>query len=373
MALPVPVKTWNISANNAVPSNVGPADPLGRTKDLADFWCTVVDQLLLLDPINITVAGSSDGVSNVSPPVLPSANYWTYGNTDFRTRIYNYFAFGGGNSMWIVLNIGTSQLALTFNSSDATFSAYWSPGANFAAPVFANRRPEATVDERQLAFFISGNIGYQAYGVFNKDNQGIINTSNSYLNYTQQIHVGLASDYSGFYAVSFRSQVPAMMVWFGTLQNAVYTTPPYDWSAAKVMFLSGNQSFTQVTGYFSDSTGSGWQPRSSLDTNGVFFTAPAIPANGFNIFNGGLYGSVANNAIMYNATVDLDTLAYPIANIGLYSPTRYGLKGSLTDLWWGPGNGNTYTYPASSPLTPSFFQANDLIFPWDGVTAINFA
>jgi hypothetical protein len=248
MALPVPVKTWLFSTNNARPSNVGVLDPLGRTRDLADFWSTVVDALLSLDPINITVAGSSNGVDNTSPPTLGPTNYWAYPNLNFRNNIQSYYQFGG-NSMWMILNIGTSQMAISFTGNTATFSVYWSPLALFAAPLTSNRRPEA-VDEQMLVSFTSGFIGYQEYGVFNKDNQGIINVTNSYLNYTQQIQVGLADDYSGFYAVSFRSQVPAMMVWFGTLSNAVYTTPPWNWSTAKVMFISGNQSMTQVSGYY---------------------------------------------------------------------------------------------------------------------------
>lgn len=372
MALPVPVKTWLFSTNNARPSTAGVLDPLGRTRDLVDFWCTVVDSLLALDPINITVAGSSNGVDNVSPPTLPSSNYWIYPNTNFRNHIPNYYNFPGQNSMWVVLNIGLSQMAITFEGNSGAFSVYWSPGSLFAAPLVASRRPEAP-DEQQLVNFSSGYFGVPFYGVFNKDNQGIINTSNSYLNYTQQIQVALASDLSGFYAVSFRSQVPAMMVWFGTLSNVVYNIPPYDWSTAKVMFMSGNQNMQQVSGLYNASTGSGWQPRSTLDPSSVFLMAPAIPSLFTNDFSGGTYNGVINNAIMYNATVDLDTLAYPLSNVSVYSPSRFGLKGVLTDLWWGPANGNTYTYPASSPLAPSFFQANDFVFPWDSTTTINFS
>jgi len=372
MALPVPVKTWLISANNTLPSNVGPTDSSGRPRDLADFWGTVVDQLLSLSSGSIAVVGSSDGINNTSPPLLPSANYWTSGSTDFRQGFYQYFENSGTPSLWVVLQFGPSQLLFAIWRDAGQFVSYWSPSGSFAAPVSATSRPVAG-DEILLSY--SGGVNwFRGYGIFNKDGQGIINTSNSYLNYTQQVQVGLASDLSGFYAVSFRSQVPCATLWFGTLQNAVWTTPPYDWSAAKVMVFSGNLSYRQYAGYYSDGTGNGWQPRSTLDSAGVYLLPPAIPANGFNAgTNNTCYADVPNNALIYNGTVDLDTNAFPLSNVSLYSPARYGLKGVLTDLWFGPANGNTYTYPLAAPLAPDLFQAGEFVFPWDSSTSILFA
>jgi hypothetical protein len=372
MALPVPVKTWLISPNNTLPSNVGPTDSAGRTRDLADFWGTVVDQLLALSSGTISVVASSDGINNISPPTIPSANYWTAGSANMRQGMFQYFESGGWLSLWVILQIGPSQLSFCFYRDLQQFVAYWSPSGAFVAPSTNTSRPVAG-DEILLTF--SPSVGYfRNYGIFNKDNQGIINQTNNYLNYTQQVQVGLASDLSGFYAVSFRSQVACEVLWFGTLQNAVWTTPPYNWSTAKVMFHSGNLTYRQYAGYYGQGTGQGWQPRSTLDSNGVYLLAPAIPANGFDVGSSGTcYGDVPNNSIVYNGTVDLDTNAYPLSNVSVYSPSRYGLKGVLTDLWFGPANGSTYTFPSSAPLAPNFFQANEFVFPWDGATPILFA
>lgn len=373
MALPVPVKTWLISPNNTLPSNVGPTDYNGRTRDLADFFGTVVSQLLALSaslPTAIAVVGSSDGVSNTSSPALTGVNYWVPGSANFRQKMFDFFHSSGGPSLWVVMQFGTSQLSFSFAKNTNNFTAYWSPSGSFAAPTASNLRPIAG-DEVLLWYTYAGY--YQNYGCFNMDSQGIINSANNYLNYTQQVQIGLASDLSGFYAVSFRSQVAAQVIWFGSLQNAVWTTPPYDWSAAKAMIMSGNLRFAQFGGQYNESTGNGWQPRASLDSNGVFFMPPCIPNNGSGSTNGNVYASIPLNALMYNATVDLDTNAFPLSSVSLYSPTRRGLKGTLTDVWFGPANGNTYTYPASAPTSPSFFQANELVLPWDGTTTILFA
>lgn len=375
MALPVPVKTWLISPNNTLPSNVGPADPQGRARDLADFFGTVVTQLLALSatlPTPITVAGSSDGTSNTSPPTIPSANYWVPGSAVFKQNLYDYFGSGSASSLWVVLQFGPSQLAFCFERATSQFTARWSETGAFVAPVASNLRPTA-IDEVLLFYTSAGFFG--TYGNFNMDGQGIINSSNSYLNYAQQVQIGLANDLSCFYVVSYRSQAVAQIIWFGTMQNAVIA-PPYDWSAAKVMFMSGNLRFRQYGGQYSESTGNGWQPRATLDSNGVFLLPPVIPNNGFNSGGGGggvVYQDVPLNALMFNGTVDLDTNAFPLSNVSVYSPARYGLKGVLTDVWFGPANGNTYTYPASAPLAPDLFQANDLVLPWDGTTTILFA
>lgn len=389
MPLPTPAKTWLISPNNTLPSNTTITDSYGRGRDLADFWGVVVQRLLSLSGSLITVRGSSDGTNNASAsPTMNGTNFWTNASTNFRSGVLNGFTTSTVNSVWIVLRFGTggSELALTFFGGGQTttfpnrrFLAYYSASGAFVAPVNNQSRPTAP-DE--VLVFGRGNIGGnggvdwfnnpQTAGIYNQDNLGIINTANSYLNYTQQVHVGLASDLSGFYAVSFRAQAPALIVWFGTLQNAVTNTGSFNWSTAKVFFMSGNQTFAQFGGIFNAGWNIGYQARSNLDTAGVLLVPAAIPNLSGNTAAAN-YGTVALNSIMYNATVDLDTNEFPISPISLYSPVRFGLKGLLTDLWFGPANGNTYTYPASAPTAPNFFQANDFIFPWDGATQILFA
>jgi hypothetical protein len=140
------------------------------------------------------------------------------------------------------------------------------------------------------------------------------------------------------------------------------------------MLMSGNLRFRQYAGQYNEGTTNGWQPRATLDSNGVFLLPPAIPNIGTGSGSSSTcYADVPLNALIYNGTVDLDTNAFPLSNVSLYSPARYGLKGTLTDVWFGPANGNTYTYPASAPLAPDFFQANEFVLPWDGTTAILFA
>lgn len=370
MALPTPVKTWLFSANNTLPTNGSSnTDSTGRTQDIADFLGTVVTQLLTLGaPSGVSLVGSSDGRSNISPSTMNGTNLWLSGSSAFRSNMYEYFQYYGPatKTMWAVLQLPDGQLALVFHWRSSTFRALWSPGSLFVAPSDSMDLPSA-VDAQIVQYWASGS--FNNYGMWNHDSQGIINTSNNYASYTQKVQVGLANDGKGFYAVSFRANVPCFMMWFGKLQSPITSAPPYDWSAAYVMMMSGSQSIRQITGPHYDS--SGFQPRSSLDVNAARFMVPCINTANTNGL-GGNYDGFAGNPYQYNGVMDPDSGTYTLAPIGMYSPTRTGVKGILTDLWWGPGNGNTYTYPAST-LTPNFFQANDLVFPWDGVTSISFS
>lgn len=391
MPLPTPAKTWLISPNNTLTSNTTTTDSYGRGRDIADFWGVVVQRLLSLSSNSITVRGSSDGTTNISPITMNGVNLWTNASTNLRSGVLGGFTTTTVNSVWIVLRFGTGgpELALSFVGGSSSpvpsfpnrrFVAYYSPSGAFIAPANSQSRPTAT-DEvlifgRGNGFSNNGVDWYnnpQTAGVYNQNNLGIINTSNSYANYTQQVHVGLASDLSGFYAVSYRAQVPALMVWFGTLQNAITNSGSFNWSTAKVFFMSGDQTFAQFGGIYNQGWNIGYQARSNLDTAGVLFMPAAIP-NLSGSTAAGNFETVALNSIMFNGSgVDLDTNEFPISPISLYSPVRFGLKGILTDLWFGPSGGNTYTYPSSAPTAPNFFQANNFIFPWDGATQILFA
>ena len=372
MPLPTLSKTWVISPNNSLPTNgTSNTDSIGRQKDIADFLGTVVTQLIALSGGLVTCVGSSDGVTNVSSPTLNATNLWTSGSTDFRNGVQGVFNGSGSivNTPWVVLDFPEGQLMMCFHQSASVFVVGWSETKVYVAPASATNRPTA-VDEAVLQVWTS--TYYTNLGMWNQDTLGITNSANSYSSYTQQVQVGLTSDALGFYAVSFRANVPAFVIWFGKLQSPIVGTLPgsYDWTDAYVMMMSGNQNVRQVCGPQYDA--SGYQPRASYDTNAARFVVPCIASGNTSTFSGN-YDSWPGNAYQYSGSADADTGTYTLAPIGLYSPTRSGIKGVLTDLWWGPGGGSTYTYPASAPLAPEFFQANDLVFPWDATTTILFS
>ena len=186
MALPVPVKTWLISPNNTLPTNGSSnTDYTGRSKDVADFFGTLITSLLSLGAGNIVVIGSSDGRSNIgSPPIFDGTNYWLPSTTNFRDSFYDLWNNGlWDKSIWIVLEMGSpgaDQIAISFTRQvfgTGAFEIYWSPSGAFAPPLNNTRRPEAP-DQVMLTYSYASYVpsyGLVGYGIFNKDFQGIIN------------------------------------------------------------------------------------------------------------------------------------------------------------------------------------------------------
>lgn len=361
MSLPIPAKSWLISANNSSLTNgVTNTDSIGRKRDVADFFGVLATELITLGAL--TVVGSSDGVSNVSPPTLGPTNYWLPGSTNFRDAVFQALGpsyIGVQPCPWLILQLGAGQLAFTLGHNDPitgrNFVVYWSPAGLFTAPADPNHRPEASDEQKLVTCQCSDN------NLFNQDSLGIINSSNAYASYTQQIHVVLANDLSGFWAVSYRAFQPAFFMWFGGLSNPITTTTGTgnDWATAKAMFVSGNLTQRQIVGPYGDTLG--YQMRSTYEPNGIRAVMPCGPnfdGNG----NPTTYQGVAYNPLIFNAYVDLDTGLLPIFPIGAYSPTWKGIKGILTDVWWGASNGNANVYPSSGPI--EFVQINDVIVPW---------
>jgi hypothetical protein len=206
-------------------------------------------------------------------------------------------------------------------------------------------------------------------GLFNQDNLGIVNNANSFTSYTQQIHVGLGVDGAGgptsFWAVSYHAFFPGFLIWFGGLDNGLVGTiaPFRDWSTSKACFVSGNFSQRNLVGAYGD--GAGVQLRSTYQSTGLRAVMPSTQ-NFDNGTNGSNYQSVAYNPVIYNSTPDFDSGLLPVLPIGAYSHAYKGIKGLISDVWFGASNGNANVYPSTGPI--QFIQVNDCIFPWN-VTA----
>ena len=373
MALPTPMNTWSISANNTVFTNgANNTDYNGRIKDIADYLGTLATELLTLGGGQVVCVGSSDGVANISPPTLNGFNYWTPGSTNLRNSIYSCVTGYGPPAVWIILQLGSSagspQVAITVGQNAGGpydprfFSMYYSPSGAFAAPATQNDRPVAALDEVLLGFWhLNTNNG----GLFNQDGLGIVNSSNSFTSYTQQIHVGLGFSPAGppvsFYAVTYHSFFPSFVIWFGGLDNAVVTTTasPRDWTTAKACFQSGNLAQRNLVGPYGD--GAGLMIRSTYEPTGIRAVMPSVQ-NFDSSTNGSNYQTVAYNPVIYNAIADLETGLLPVLPIGAYSHNYKGIKGLFSDIWWGASNGNANVYPASGPV--EFIQVNDVILPW---------
>jgi len=372
MSLPTPTNTWTISANNTQLTNGATnTDSNGRRRDIADFLGVLVSQLITLGGAGISCVGSSDGVTNspgAGPPTLNATNLWVPGSTDFRNTIQNLTAYSFSiNAVWCILQFGVGQIAFAV-SSDASggnpphiWSIYWSPAGLFAAPVNRFWRPVAP-DEQVMSYWDTTSSG----GIFNQDTLGIVNTANSYTSYTQQIHVGLGVDGAGgptsFWAVSYHAFFPGFLIWFGGLDNGLVGTiaPFRDWSAAKACFTSGNFAQRNLVGPYGDAAG--LQLRSTYQPNGLRAVMPSTQ-NFDNGTNGSNYQSVAYNPVIYNSTPDFDSGLLPVLPIGAYSHDYKGIKGLLSDVWFGASQGNANVYPASGPI--QFVQINDCIFPWN--------
>jgi hypothetical protein len=369
MGLPPFAKTWYFSPNNQLLTNgTSNSDYGGRFKDVADFLGTVVTQVLALaaaNGISVTCLGSSDGgLGNVTAP-LDGVNRWVSGSSTFRTSVTNAIN-NTGNSSWVVLAFPDGILMMCFWRDNNAFAAYWADAGVYIPPTTTTDRPTLSIlggSESLVCYFSLSAYPHYYGGAFNQENDGIVNANCSYSNYTQSVQIALAGDGSGFWAISFRDNVPAQVLWFGGLNN-----PVTNWDTAKLMFISGIPTVSQLCGVFS---AWGAHIRASLDTTGVDAVIPAIITN--TGINNGNYQYLAMNPVTQNGIADTDTGAYPILPIGIYSPSKYGIKGTLTDLWWGAAGGNQYTYPDSPLIALQFVQAYDLIFPWDGLTAPLFA
>lgn len=365
MTLPK-TKTWLISPNNSVATNgANNNDYYNRIKDIADVLGTIVSQLISLAPASVHLVSSSDGVSNVNPANFSdSTNYWVSGSSSFRNTVVTHVntAYSNPNALWAIIQFPTGQLCLSINitgisSNVSQFQAYWTTGT-FSVPTDQYSRPTASPEYKVSQWQINSNYG----GIFNQDNLGIVNVGCNYTNYTHKVHVGLANDYSSFYAVSFRSYIPDFAISFSDLTN-----PVTNWDVAKVMFTSGNLSVKQLIGPYYDSFG--YQIRASLDTSGVKAVIPCI-GNSDSQSNGSNYQLIAANPVIFNAIADNDTGNFPFYPVGIYSPTNHGIKGSLSDIWWGASNGNANTYPSTGAV--EYIQANDLVFPWSGASVPEF-
>lgn len=222
---------------------------------------------------------------------------------------------------------------------------------------------------------------------------GMICSSNSASNYNQRIHTALASDLSSFYVTAFRDGKHTFFMWFGGMEDGISSVATgRDWSKIKFAFANGGQPFTKQFGYpYFDqysSTGSycfdGMQIRCSYDKDGVKAVIPAVCGmNGPNAnYSQGLgtssdtYCGVGLGALIGYGNKDAEQDQYPVYPIQIFSQKYPGIKGSLTDLWWGTYGGNCCVYPSTySSIGASgikFIQINDIVVPWDGISIPQF-
>ena len=361
-------KTWLISENNSVTTNgTNNSDWQGRRKDVADILGTIVTELISLDPAKISLVSCSDGVSNVNPlNFSDDTNYWVSGSADFRTNVDNHIFGYFNHSVWAILQFPDGQLLFSFSRADAFdnfFQVYWTNTA-FLIPGAATWRPTSPAEVQISSWRVSDQNFTQTDngGIFNHNNLGIINYSSNYTSYTHKVHVLMSNDGKSFYAVSFRDGIPEFIMCFSDLLN-----PVNNWNSAKIFFMSGTTDILkQLVGPYDDANG--YQMRSSIDST-VRAIVPAI-GNTDSGTNNSNYQLLALNPLTSNGTADSDTGNYPFFPIGIYSPTYYGVKGSLPDMWWGVSGGNSNTYPSTGLV--EYIQANDIVLPWAGSSTPEF-
>ena len=361
-------KTWLLSENNSATTNgSNNSDWQGRRRDVADVLGIIINELILLNPTKVSLVSSSDGVSNVNPLNFSNTtNYWVSGSNNFRTNIENHIFGYFNNSVWAILQFPDGQLLFALSRADLYdnyFQVYWTP-TTFTIPGAATWRPTSVAEVQLSSWRVSDQNFTQTDngGIFNHNNLGIINYSSNYTSYTHKVHVLMSDDGKSFYTVSFRDGVPEFIMCFSDLLN-----PVTNWDSAKIFFMSGTTDLLkQLVGPYDDSNG--YQMRSSIDST-VKAIVPAIgnSDSGTNLTN---YQNLALNSLTSNGTVDSDTGNYPLFPIAIYSPTYFGVKGSLPDMWWGVSGGNSNTYPSTGSV--EYIQANDIVLPWVGTSIPEF-
>lgn len=364
MSLPTPVGTWGVTPNIPLTSDGPlPGDYVLRVRDVAQMFGIIVDTLLSSSGGLVTHAGSSDGTATsalTGTPFTPSggANLWTQSNTTLRTSFRSYMDSAPAIAPWVVLNFPDGQLMMGIEGTGygAVFRVVWSPGGLFQNPVSTYALPAAS-DQKLL--HSSGFGFYFNYGIFNQDNLGIINNGQSYSNYSHKVQVGITADAKSFYVLGFRDNAPSFYMFLGNLTTSAALAAASDWDIAKVFFLGVSPTISQLVqrNYYN----SGWIPTSSLDTA----VCAVLPTIGFATGYGGF------RSIQFSNLPDTDSGLYDMYPLGLYSYTYNGFKGQINDLWWGQIGGSLSEYPSAGPL--QFVQVGDVVFPWAGAIAPQYA
>lgn len=273
------------------------------------------------------VVGSSNGVGSFS---MAGTNYWAAsGNL--------IWGGAGANHSWIVLKsqvIGVSgggglQVCFDLNqvSTPYRMNVIVSATAGFTGGS-ATARPTAT-DEQVI--FASG-IAWISSAPQNN-----------------VVHVWQSTDGAVFNAVLFSANVAQFSIHASVPKNPIanWTKPCVYWALSSSIVPL----FKAATMY-SGANASAWIASSAA----LYLTGEAV-----------------NNVLIetYQSFSDDQTGEWPFGPIGLYCQTagNRGRKGQMFDVWWGSTvNASGDNYPADG--SKQFVQFGDMIFPWNGSTAL---
>jgi len=353
MSLPTPTKTYFVDENTILTtSGPLPGDYDLRKKDIADWLGIMVTKLISHngDGALVVHKGSSDGVTKNTIAGGGGTNLWVQNSTDFKNSInanmgYGYYA---ADSIWVVLEfLAAGQLMLGFEKSTNGWKVGWSPGKHFIDPVGTDL-PTAS-DYVQIQNVTGGGSN----GIFNMNNQGILNDAQDHSSYNHKVQVVLANDGSGFYCASFRDNAVGYVMYFSGLDNAVGAP----WSSAVSFFMSDNPSERYLAKRWSSAGGTSLTVTgSAMQLNTPSATIPYVWNTDDSV-----------HPVIWNVLGDSDISGgFDMFPIPLYSKsnsgTATGIKGTLRDLWWGQDGGSMTVYPSTGAA--EFVQIGQVVFPW---------
>lgn len=324
MALPVVEKTYEISANNAIPTQ-------GQLAHSQESMFLIKKEFVNFTNNPWVTKGSSDGTA--SAPVGDDVDRWvTSANLVWST----------GNHSWIVLErVDGAQLLLDLDksSSDQVF-AYWSASAGFTGGTISVR-PTAT-DEIEIVTHASG--------YWNGDTPA---TPNQHVIHLWHSSDGLISRVAictgGFFVAHWR---------FETLKSprAGHTNNP------TIATITGSSSQTAELGL------------STYEDNGVIFTEKDGTGTPYLLRSGGLAISGPHYTAASFASVveEWDSELFCVEeHFVSFDVGARGPKGQSFDNWFGQyqvaSTGDTFP---NNPAAREFVMLGVLIWPWTGDATI---
>jgi len=317
------------------------------------------------------------------------------------------------SSGWDITNrfftVSWSKTGFTFPFSSTWNSALPAPWTGSTWTGRSDHYSRATlkpiaIDEEILVFnsvydndggVIFNGIHYnqnQAHSTNTSWTTGIIGSNAMAPTFNQKLHIGLAENLSAFYVAAFRDNKHTFFMWFGDMEDGIKSSAR-DWTQQRFCLVNGGQPFTKQFGYpiydqyssLGSNCFNGIQIRCSLDKDGVKAVIPSVCGiNGPNAnFGQGLanvvevYCGAPLSSLVGYGHKDAEVDQFPIYPFQIFSQKFPGIKGSLTDIWWGTYGGNCCVYPSTYSMTGAsgikFIQISDIVVPWDGVSIPQFS
>ncbi len=309
MALPTPVKTWQLNRNQAV----GSLSTLLAAGQSAMY--AIKTSLTGFGSGAWTVPLSSDSVS------AGASDYWLASTN----LIWN-----ATTRSWIVLrNSAGAELLIDLNGASANLiSIYFSPQAHFTGGAI-NARPTAT-DEMTVQSATTWTLASP---------------------WTGKLHVWNSTDGKEMRILVAYNGNPTWMLAVGEAAN-----PPTVWvNPYWAVALPFTQSDPGCATY-------SFLTNSALFRGYINSASVTLGAGGEAVYLGSM-----DYAFIRQTFADEDTGEWPVMGMSLWSVTtsHRGRRGEIKDWWWGSVTRLTSDgYPGNG--TKAFIQVGDTILPWTG-------